>query len=138
MRFWDSSAIVPLCLDQPLSERARALYHEDTELAVWWGTTIECASAFARLRRDGVLDGAGEDAACSLLIALQEAWFEVQPGEAVRRQALRVLRIHPLRAADSLQLAAALEWGGSPPGGELVTFDERLKAAARREGFGVV
>ncbi len=138
MRFWDSSAIVPLCLEQPLTARARALYQEDAELAVWWGTPIECASAFARLRRDGILDGEGEGAARSLLAALEDAWFEVQPGTAVRRQALRVLRIHPLRAADSLQLAAALEWGGSPPEGELITFDERLEAAARREGFAVV
>ena len=138
MRFWDSSAIIPLCLDQPRSARARALHDEDDQLAVWWGTPVECASAFARLRRDGVLDGAGEDAARSLLTALQDAWFEVQQGDAVRRQALRALRVHPLRAADSLQLAAALEWAGSPPAGQLVTFDERLKAAARREGFGVV
>jgi predicted nucleic acid-binding protein len=138
MRFWDSSAIVPLCLDQPLSARARSLYDEDTEMAVWWGTPVECASAFARLRRDGIFDQAGEDAARGLLAALQDAWFEIQPGDALRRQALRVLRIHPLRAAGSLQLAAALEWGGSPPAGELVTFDERLKSAARREGFGVV
>lgn len=138
MRFWDSSAIVPLCLEQPLSQRAHALYREDAELAVWWGTPIECASAFARLRRDGVLDAAGEGAARSLLMALQDAWFEIQPNEAVRRQALRVLRIHPLRSADSHQLAAALEWGGSPPEGELIAFDERLKAAALREGFVVL
>jgi hypothetical protein len=48
---------------------------------------------------------------------------------------LRLLRVHPLRAAGALQLAAALEWAGAPPDGELVTFDERLREAAVREGF---
>jgi hypothetical protein len=46
-----------------------------------------------------------------------------------------VLRLHPLRAADATQLAAALEWGGSPPEGHFVSFDQRLNAAAQREGF---
>ena len=40
---------------------------------------------------------------------------EVLPAEAVREQAARLLRLHPLRAADALQLAAALVWADSPP-----------------------
>ena len=135
MRFWDASALVPLCLDQPATARALQLHAEDPELVVWWGTPIECASAIARLHRDGQLAAAEEAQARSLLSALRASWFEVQPGDAVREQALRILRIHALRAADALQLAAALEWGGSPPEGCFVTFDERLGAAAQREGF---
>ncbi len=135
MRFWDSSALVPLCLTQPLSERARLMYEEDPELVVWWGSPVECASAFARLRRDGILSWEEEEAARSILAVLRDAWYEVQPGEGLRQQALRLLMLHPLRAAGSLQLAAGLEWAGVPPAGELVTFDERLKAAARMEGF---
>ncbi len=135
MRFWDASALVPLLLDQPRTARAREHHAEDPELVVWWGSAIECASAIARLHRDGALTD-GEDArARALLMALKASWFEVQPGDAVREQALRILRLHPLRAADALQLAAALEWGGSPPSGHFVSFDERLSAAARREGF---
>lgn len=65
-----------------------------------------------------------------LLGVLSARWFEVQPGDDLREQAMRLLRLHPLRAADALQLAAALVWAGSPPAGEFVTFDERLKAAA--------
>lgn len=135
VRFWDASALVPLCLDQPATARALQLHAEDPELVVWWGTPIECASAIARLHRDGQLTAAEEAQARSLLSALRASWFEVQPGDAVREQALRILRIHALRAADALQLSAALEWGGSPPEGHLVTFDERLGAAAQREGF---
>lgn len=135
MRYWDSSALVPLLLDQPLTERARALYRQDSELVVWWGSPIECASAIARLHRDGQLTAAEEAQARALLQSLMTSWFEVQPGDAVRAQALRLLRLHPLRAADALQLAAAIEWAGSPPGGEFVSFDDRLGAAAQREGF---
>lgn len=108
---------------------------EDRELVVWWGSSIECASAVARLHREGRLNAADEARARSLLTALRASWFEVQPGEAIREQALRILRLHPLRAADALQLAAALEWSGSPPGGMFVSFDQRLNAAAQREGF---
>ncbi len=135
MKFWEASALVPLLLEQPLSERSRQLHAADPELVAWWGSSIECASAIARLRREARLTAAEESQARSLLTLLSASWFEVQPGDAVRAQALRLLRLHWLRAADALQLAAALEWGGSPPEGEFVSFDERLRAAAEREGF---
>jgi predicted nucleic acid-binding protein len=111
------------------------LHVDDPELVVWWGSAIECASAIARLHREGHLSASEESEARALLSALRESWYEIQPGDAVREQALRVLRLHPLRAADALQLAAALEWAGSPPDGAFVSFDERLQAAAHREGF---
>lgn len=135
MKFWDASAIVPLLLDQPRTVRARAFLVEDAEMVVWWGSQVECASAIARLHRDGHLTAAAEARARARLLTLKASWFEVQPGDAVREQALRVLRLHPLRTADALQLAAALEWAGSPPDGTFISFDERLTAAAQREGF---
>jgi predicted nucleic acid-binding protein len=101
----------------------------------WWGSSIECASAIARIHRDGLLSAAAERQARSLLDALRKSWFEVQPGEGIREQALRLLRVHALRAPDALQLAAALDWAGSPPEGDFVTFDDRLRDAAAREGF---
>lgn len=135
MRFWDSSAIVPLCLAQPASASADALYREDPEMIVWWSSPVECASAFSRLARDGVLVRDAEEGARDILSELQDAWYEVQPTDRVRAQAMRLLRLHPLRAADAVQLAAALEWAGTPPAGTLISFDERLREAARREGF---
>ncbi|MFQ5679832.1 MAG: PIN domain-containing protein [Gemmatimonadota bacterium] len=138
MRFWDASAVVPLCLMQPTSARVEALYGEDPGLVVWWGTPVECGSAFARLRREGVLDLAAEEAALAALERLRCAWHEVQPTPVLWHHALRLLRVHPLRAADALQLAAALTWAGGPSPGELVTLDETLAAAARLEGLPVV
>lgn len=135
MKFWDSSALVPLLLQQPQTKRVRHLLEEDDELVVWWGSAVECASAIARLHRDGHLSAAAERDARSLLDVLRKSWFEVQPGDAVREQAMRLLRVHSLRAADALQLAAALEWAGAPPEGGFVTCDDRLLEAAQREGF---
>ncbi len=137
MRFWDASAVVPLVVEQPLSEHARHLLAEDPGMIVWWATPVECASALAHLRREEVLHESVERAALSVLDLLRSAWHEILPGDALRAQAQRVLRLHPLRSADALQLAAALEWAGVPPSGELVCFDARLGAAAAREGFTV-
>jgi hypothetical protein len=59
--------------------------------------------------------------------------------EGVRRRAARLLAIHPLRAGDALQLAAALVWCEETPDGEaFVCLDERLRAAAAKEGFDVL
>ncbi len=138
MRFWDSSALVPLCLDEPATVSARRLYDGDPDMAVWWASPVECGSAFARLRREGVLEEEQESAARSALEALSSFWHEVQPTVELRAQALRLLRVHALRASDALQLAASLAWAGTPPEGELITFDDRLGSAARREGFQVI
>jgi hypothetical protein len=138
MRFWDASAVVPLLVEQPSSARARQLLAEDPALVVWWSTPVECASAVARLRREGVLPESVERDAMATLDLLRSGWHEIVPGDALRAQALRVLRLHPLRTADALQLAAALEWGGAPASGEMVCFDARLGEAAAREGFRVV
>jgi predicted nucleic acid-binding protein len=135
VRFWDASALVPLILAQPRSTVARQWADDDAELVAWWGSPIECASAIARLHREGDLTGEEERAARLLLSALRASWYEVQPGAAVREQALRLFRLHTLRASDALQLAAALEWAGSPPAGAFLTFDDRLREAALREGF---
>ncbi len=135
MRFWDASALVPLCLAQPRTAESRAALKDDADMVVWWGTVVECASAIARLHRDGILTTREERAARATLEALRQSWHEIQPGESVREQALRLLRLHPLRAADALQLAAALEWSGTPAVGMFLCYDERLNTAAWREGF---
>ncbi|MBR9990466.1 MAG: type II toxin-antitoxin system VapC family toxin [Gemmatimonadetes bacterium] len=138
MRFWDSSAIVPLLLRQPRTDAARSLLDEDDEMVVWWASQTECASKFARLRREQSLDVDDESRALRVLHELSESWHEVRPTEDVRALSLRLLRTHPLRSADALQLAAALSWAGRPQGEALVTYDERLGRAARLEGFRVV
>jgi hypothetical protein len=135
VRFWDSSALFPLLVEEPRSALVRQLLDDDLEIVAWWGTPVECGSAVARLRRERRIDDVDEDRLHDLLARLRAAWIEILPGEEVRLQAMRLLRVHLLRSLDALQLAAAVVWAGSPARGGLVTFDERLRAAARAEGF---
>jgi len=139
VRFWDSSALVPLLVQEELTERIADLYKRDREAVAWWGSRVECASALARLERQGTLDLAGISEAFARLGALAETWNEIEPAAAVRETAQRLLRVHDLRAADSLQLAAAF-WASEvhPSTMQLVTLDDRLAIAAQREGFDVV
>jgi hypothetical protein len=76
--------------------------------------------------------------ASRVLDRLRASWLEIEPSEALRQGAMRLLRVHPLRAADTLQLAAALVWAGIAAGRGFVTLDQRLADAARAEGFDVV
>lgn len=139
MRFWDASAVLPLCVEEPRSQEVMRLAEEDPDLVVWWGTLVECSSAVARWRREGALERAQEDQVRALVEALAREWTEVQPGEGVRREAMELLRHDPLRAADALQLSAARLWvGGRPAGQAFVSLDGRLREAALRYGFSVL
>ena len=136
MRFWDSSAIIPLCLKEQMSETVKRLIKADEDIVVWWATRVECLSALSRRRREGVLGNNSELKAKAILSALSQEWSEVQPGELARQRAERLLAIHPLRSADAFQLAAALIWAQETPQGlEMVCFDQNLREAGHKEGF---
>jgi uncharacterized protein with PIN domain len=97
MIFWDSSAIVPLLVNEPKTKEAQAILRKDRNLTVWCLTYLEATSALNRR-----------------------------------------LRTHPLRTADSLQLAAALIAGGNDPSQvNFFSYDDRLNEAAEREGLRV-
>jgi uncharacterized protein len=139
MKFWDASAVVPLLVHEPTSARTRAVRDDDPTMLVWWATEVECASALSRLERNGDLDADATTQAFGRLDALAAAWAQVQPTQAVRQTARRMLRVHDLRAADAFQLAAAtVAAEGHPPSLELLALDDRLVAAARREGFTIL
>lgn len=136
MKFWDSSALVPLLAAEPSTPAVQAHYVRDPEVVVWWGSPVECASAIARLERDGSLPPAGASESFFRLDALAPSWMEIEPSDEVREAARRFLRVHPLRAADALQLAAAFVAAERRPSTlAFVTLDERLRAAAAKEGF---
>lgn len=139
MRFWDSSAILPLLVEETSTPSALDYYGNNPGIVAWWGTPVECASALARLERETRLNSAEVTQALGQLATLQAAWHEVQPLDGVRQIAQRLLRLHPLRAADSLQLAAALlVCEHRPQGWQFVCLDTRLSLAAEREGFMVI
>jgi predicted nucleic acid-binding protein len=139
VRFWDASAVAALLADELGSPAMHARLDEDPQILAWWGTSVEIASALARREREHRLGADEVDRALSALRHLAAAWHEIVPSDAIRRTAERLLRVHPLRAADSLQLAAAITAADYDPATlGFVSLDERLNAAARREGFGVI
>ncbi len=138
MRFWDSSALAPLLVPEDATLRVVSLYGADPSAHVWWASRVECVSAVRRREREG-LTPAEVSSALARLDALMSAWTEVRASARVRDLALIALGNHPLRAADSLQLAAALVAAdGRPDRLPFVCFDARLSAAAAVEGFPVI
>ena len=139
MRFWDASAIIPLLTNETSHSRAMALLEKDSDIIAWWGTPVEIASALARREREQHLSAEEAAATNATAMALAERWNEVLPSPSLRRVAQRLLSTHPLRAADSLQLAAALIAADHDPSTlEFVCFDARLGQAVTREGFKVI
>ena len=135
--FWDSSALVPLLIEEPRSADARRLL-KGSPMLVSWLARVEVASALTRLWRVRKTDEAGLQSDLAELATLASCWVEVPPRDDLRQTAMRLLREHPLRALDALQLASA--WfasEGRPDTLDFVCFDARLATAAQREGFRV-
>ena len=136
MSFWDSSALVAVLANEPATPRVAPLLRSDPAVVVWWATPVECASALARRGREGILTARQLQVFLRSLRAAGEDWQVVEPAAAIRDAAIRLLMVHPLRAGDALQLAAALAWAdGRPNGRHFVTLDDRLAGVARLEGF---
>ena len=135
----DASAIVPLLVTEPTTRTMQSLAEKDPTMLVWRATEVECASAITRLERDAALDGTAMTQAFHRLRQLAQTWHEVDPSDPIREAAVRFLRVHPLQAADALQLAAAFIAAERRPSSlEIVTLDDRLAAAARKEGFALI
>jgi len=139
MKFWDTSAVIPLCVDEEQTQIVRDIAKKDGALVVWGGSIVESYSAFARLRRDRSLSPDDEAEGLTVLSELADSWTEIEPSDDIREITRRLLQNYPLRAADSLQLAAALVWcDKTPKGHHFVCLDIRLREAAVREGFTVL
>ncbi len=137
--FWDTSAIVPLCIFQATSIRARQIQRAYQKPVVCWETFVEAFSAFNRALRNGALTKAKYDLAEQQITALQKSWFEVPPDTKVKNQAVELLEQYPLRAGDALQLAAALIWCKRKPHNRVfVCFDLLLADVAAQVGFTVI
>ena len=138
MKFWDASAVIPLLVLEEQTGLVQSLAREDPDLLVWWASEVECVSALARREREGAFDARAIALALDRLHKLAAAWHEVDPSDLIRETAVRFLRVHMLRAADALQLAGAFVAAERRPASlEVVTVDERLANAARKEGFAV-
>ena len=135
MRFWDTSALIPLMVKEERSEDMRSLARADPHIVTSTYTIVEIASANWRRRHAGELD---HETAERNFAELSETWIEVPVTRDVLDAAVRVLSRHSLRAGDALQLGAAHIASGQQPSLVFVALDEDLKAAARAEGFQVL
>lgn len=139
MKYWDSSALVSLLVEEAHTAGRIHLLEKDPSIVTWWGSQVECASALNRLHREGAIDALELGQRLERLRLFAASWAEIAPRERVRDRALRLLRVHPLRGADAMQLAAALVACREDPAAlEFVCSDARLCQAAGREGFSVV
>ena len=139
MRFWDTSALIPLVVAERGTARVRRWLRDDPDVVVWALTRVELLSALARRRREAPDSAAQLRVARRDLLSAWERWSEVTAVEVVRRYAERVVEAHPLRAADALQIGAALVAAEENPAGlEFVTLDHNLAEAAEREGFRIL
>jgi predicted nucleic acid-binding protein len=135
--YWDSSALIPLCITQPQSANAVQMYRSFAILT-WWASQVEIISGLTRLLRMGQLSNNefvnGKQLASSLIRKWNAAGFSPSAAPA----ACALLELHPLRAADALQLAVALEvCDRQPHGFSFITADRRLADAAGKTGFAV-
>ena len=139
MRYWDASALVPLFIAEPESDRVRRWLAEDDHVVTWAWTRTEITSAIERRTREGSLSRTQRREVLRRFETLAGNWDEVTDILAVRLRAHRLLARHPLRAADAGQLGAALlvqEQLAEP-----LTFvcpDARLASAAELESLRVL
>lgn len=133
--FWDTSALVPLCVRQSITPRAIALY-KLYDAVVWWGTPVEITSALSRLVRMKQLESRDWTRARKLAGKLADSWSVIQPSDALRAKSAQLVERYDLRAADSFQLAAALEWCEDAPQGRVfLTANQKLRETALLGGF---
>ena len=133
--FWDASALVPLCVRQGITPGVESLY-ERYRVVIWWATPVEIASTLARLVRTGEISSSEWAKARQVAVALTDEWSVIQPSNALRDHAMRLVERHDLKAADAMQLAAALDWCDQAPRGEVfLAADQRLREAAVLSGF---
>jgi predicted nucleic acid-binding protein len=138
VKFWDTSALVPLIVDEPTTAAMRHVLSRDRDVVVWMLTRVELLSTLGRLGRMSadladLLPGVRLD-----VMDLFTCWAAVTHVEEVRRRAERLVGVHPLTAADAMQLGAALLASGDRPETlDVVTLDQSLARCARLEGFRV-
>jgi predicted nucleic acid-binding protein len=133
--FWDSSAIVSLCIQHQTKPIVRGLISR-YKIAVWWATPVEIHGAIERLRRAGEITASEHAGALVEAAFFRGGWREMTPYDAVRDEAEQMLDRFPLKAADALQLAAALSWcNGKPQGRAFISGDAQLLRVAENLGF---
>ncbi|MGH7151343.1 MAG: type II toxin-antitoxin system VapC family toxin, partial [Planctomycetota bacterium] len=139
MRFWDSSAVLAVVLSEPGPLSLAPFLDGEAAGALWRLTSVEVRSALSRRVRERALEPGAAERIWSRFLRLRTEFLVVDQIHAVAERAESLLVGHALRAADALQLAAALlVREAAEVSLEFVTLDRRLAKAAAAEGFVVL
>src|SRR4051812_29422276 len=83
LAFWDTSALVKLCVRGQSNPLAKELFR-DTDVVAWWATLVEGRSALVRLQREGTLSATAFRASWRRFSELLDGSKEVAPSDNVR------------------------------------------------------
>jgi predicted nucleic acid-binding protein len=139
LRYWDSSALIPLLLTEPRTPEILEIYRQDPAMAVWCLTPYEIWAAIARRRKEGRLRSPDIRTLRVRLSALARDWTVIRDPDAIGKTAYRILDVHGLGPAQAIQISAALAIvGGSADEIPFVTLDDRVAQAAIAEGLSIM
>lgn len=133
--FFDTSAFVPLMLEEPGTPSARALWKRTTRPI---GSVLlypEAKAAIGRAHRTGRIDDDDRAAAYRHLERLVARVELIDVDRNLAARAVALAEVAPLKGADAVQLATAEAAAG--PDVTLVAADAQLCAAARHLGLAV-
>lgn len=138
MRYFDASALAKRYVREQGSASVRRLLSSDVP-ATSRVTAVEIVSALMRRSREGTLSQKNRDRALAVLDGDLAAMLVVELTPEIVTRAQALLRRHPLRAGDAIQLASCLQLQQALADETvvLVAFDVRLVGAARAEGVKV-
>lgn len=136
MKFWDASALVPLLVAEDQSGYCLQILKGDPEILMWCMSRVEVVSALTRRLREQSLAIDRFDHARIRFTRILESAYQIAAIDKVINRAIRLLQVHPLRAADACQLAACLIATQEDPARlPMICFGQRLQSAAVKEGF---
>lgn len=137
MRFWDTSALVPLITKEDQTPRMQQVIASDRNMAVSFITPVELTSTI--WRRGRRYDQTSFRRSLFKIAELESNWTLLDEHEPTIKLARQLITKHVLRTGDAIQLAAALLLVADHPEDlPFVSLDHDLSRAAREEGFPVV
>jgi uncharacterized protein len=136
--YFDASALVKLCVAEPGSDLASALWNRADVVATSRLSDTEVRAALAAGERGGVLDA---DERAQALAVWEQLWpalhlVEVSPEVLDRASTLAGANGHALRGADAVHLASALVLRHDDS--IFAVWDERVAGAARAQSLRVL
>ena len=136
--FLDSSALAKRYLREPGTDEVLG-WMDRHPVVISRLAQVEIASALARLTREESLTREAAEAAYAALVHDVPHFDVVELSASVTHRAMALLREHPLRSLDAIQLASCIEFTQrSGLETTLITYDRRLAEIARLEGVLVV